>query len=69
MSAVGFDLFIKLDQNERREHHALGEVYIEYLGARVAYWWTEYSSRNCTSVEAAVHEAINAYLKNGALDV
>ena len=69
MSAVGFSLIIQLNQNEYREYHALGAVYIEYLAARVAYWWPEYSSRNCTSVETAVHDAINAYLKKVVPDV
>lgn len=68
VSAVGFGLTIKLDENEYREYHGLGEVYIEYLAARVAYWWPEYSSRNFTSVEAAVNDSIKAYLNKGALD-
>lgn len=68
LSAVGFDLIIKLNQDEYKEYHALGQVYIEYLAARVAYWWTEYSSRNCTSVEASVHDAIKAYANKGTPD-
>ena len=68
VSACSFDIVIKLNQEEFREYHGLGLVYIEYLAARVNYWSQEYWPRNCADLAAPINEAEQDYMKNGAHD-
>jgi len=59
---VGFSLLVKLSAAEHEEYRALGRVFIDYLAARVAYWWSDYKERDLgSSLQAEVSDAVTRF--------
>jgi hypothetical protein len=64
-SFVGFSLLIELNNEEYKEYHALGRVFLEYLAARVNYWSNDYKVRAIQGeVLARSHAAIMSWKRN-----
>ena len=45
---VDVSILLRLEPDEEVELHALGNVFTDYLAAKVAYWTDRYWSRNLT---------------------
>ncbi|HSU17691.1 hypothetical protein [Longimicrobium sp.] len=57
--AAGFSLLVQLSDAEREEYRALGRVFIEYLAAKIAYRWRDFSERDLESrLQAEVSDAV-----------
>ena len=64
-SAEDWSVLVQLTEQEHREYHAIGRLYLQYLAARIHNFVEEYSSRDLSKeLGAKVTQAIQDWREN-----